>query len=156
MNIILDFTTICLILSFISLFMENNTLHLISFILLIIISISGNILVFNHKDELSKYYDVSINTVNIINILNHFILPLILLYYLYNKLRILPFQKLNNMRITAFIFILILAIIYHILMKLNITSSYGISYYKSLQYSFISIIIVVIIVYNIQYIFRET
>ena len=70
----LDFTKICLILSFISLFMENNTLHLISFILLIIISISGNILVFNHKDELSKYYDVSINTVNIINILNHFIL----------------------------------------------------------------------------------
>ena len=152
----LDFTTICLILSFISLFMGNNTLHLISFILLIVISISGNILVFNHKDELSKYYDVSINTVNIINILNHFILSLILLYYLYNKLKILSLEKLNNMRITAFIFILILAIIYHILMKLNISGSYGIQYSKSLQYSFISIIIVVIILYNIQYIFRET
>ena len=60
------------------------------------------------------------------------------------------------MRITAFIFILILAIIYHILMKLNITGSYGIQYSKTLQYSFISIIIVVIILYNIQYIFRET
>jgi hypothetical protein len=127
--------------------MENNTLHLISFILLIVISISGNILVFNHKNELSKYYDVSINTINIINILNHFILPLILLYYLYNKLKIIPLEKLNNMKITAFIFILILAIIYHILMKFNITGSYGIPYYKSLQYSFISIIIVIIILY---------
>ena len=152
----LDFTKICLILSFISLFMENNTLHLISFILLIVISISGNILVFNHKNELSKYYNVSINTVIIINILNHFILPLILLYYLYNKLKLLSLEKLNNIRITAFIFILTLAIIYHILMKFNITGSYGIQYSKSLQYSFISIIIVIITLYNIEYIFRET
>ena len=156
MNIMLDFTKICLILSFISLFMENNTLHLISFILLIVISISGNILVFNHKNELSKYYNVSINTVIIINILNHFILPLILLYYLYNKLKLLSLEKLNNIRITAFIFILTLAIIYHILMKFNITGSYGIQYSKSLQYSFISIIIVIITLYNIEYIFRET
>jgi hypothetical protein len=96
MNIMLDFTKICFILSFISLFMENNTLHLISFILLIVISISGNILVFNHKNELSKYYNVSINTVIIINILNHFILPLILLYYLYNKLKLISLEKLNN------------------------------------------------------------
>lgn len=156
MNIMLDFTKICFILSFISLFMENNTLHLISFILLIVISISGNILVFNHKNELSKYYNVSINTVIIINILNHFILPLILLYYLYNKLKLISLEKLNNIRITAFIFILTLAIIYHILMKFNITGSYGIQYSKSLQYSFISIIIVIITLYNIEYIFRET
>lgn len=154
MRLILDFTTICLILSFISLFLENNMIYLASFILLIVIIIMGNILVFNHINELNNYYKISKKWIYIINLLNHIILPIILLYYLYNRLKILSIEDLTNIRINIFIFILILAIIYHILIKFKITSSYGIPYYKSLQYSFISIIIVIIILYNIQYIFK--
>jgi len=154
MRLILDFTTICLILSFISLFLENNMIYLASFILLIVIIIMGNILVFNHINEFSNYYKISKKWFYIFNVLCHIILPIILLYYLYNRLKILSIEDLTNIRINTFIFILILAIIYHILIKFKMTSSYGIPYYKSLQYSFISIIIVIIILYNIQYIFK--
>ena len=83
MRVILDFTTISIILSFISLFLQNNILHFASFILLIVVSIMGNILVYNHSTEFSHYYEMSKKWVYIFNILNHIILPIILLYYLY-------------------------------------------------------------------------
>ena len=156
MRVILDFTTISIILSFISLFLQNNILHFASFILLIVVSIMGNILVYNHSTEFSHYYEMSKKWVYIFNILNHIILPIILLYYLYNKLILLSFEDLTNIRINTFIFIIILATVYHILMKLNITGSYGIPYYKSLQYSFISTIIVIIILCNLHHIFKNT
>ena len=154
MRLILDFCTICLILSFISLFLENNMIHLASFILLIVIIIMGNILVFNHINELNNYYEISKKWIYIFNVLGHIILPIILIYYLYNRLNVLLIKDLTNIRINTFIFILILAIIYHILIKLKMTSSYGISYNKILEYSFISIIIVIIILYNIQSILK--
>ena len=154
MRLILDFTIICLILSFISLFLKNNMIYLAFFILLIVVSIMGNILVFNHSKEFSNYYKISKKWIYIINVLNHIILPIILLYYLYNRLKILSIEDLTNIRINTFIFILILAIIYHILIKFKMTSSYGISYYERLKHSFISIIIVIIILYNVRYIFK--
>ena len=154
MRLILDFCTICLILSFISLFLENNMIHLASFILLIVISIMGNILVFNHINEFSNYYEISKKWIYIFNVLCHIILPIILIYYLYNRLKVLSMEDLTNIRMNTFIFILILAIIYHILIKFKMTSSYGISYYERLKHSFISIIIVIIILYNVRYIFK--
>ena len=128
-------------------------IHLASFILLIVIIIMGNILLFNHINELNNYYEISKKWIYIFNVLGHIILPIILIYYLYNRL-VLSIKNLTNIRINTFIFILILAIIYHILIKLKMTSSYGISYSKILEYSFISIIIVIIILYNIQSILK--
>ncbi len=148
MNLKLDVTITVIILSFIALFIKNNILQLSTFILLICISIVGNIIIYYHSDTLSKYYDLSKKMIYIVNIINHIILPIILLYYLFNNIK--NIENIDNLRLPSLLFIFILAIIYIILMKYKLTSNYGLSSKNIIKYITICVIIISISLYKIS------